>query len=138
MTISSAQQSAAPEPNRRAPYEAPPDAAHPEVDTSGESGAAYVFESSAGVYSERAMLKASNADPGDRFGQLLDVDSARIVVTAYHEQGAGHGPGADPRSNSGLPWGAAYVFDGSSLAELAYLKGSNSLEAATLSVTLSV
>jgi len=59
------------------------------------SGAAYVFISSAGVWSQQALLKATNTEGGDEFGTSTAIDGDTIAVGAL---------------GYGNTVGAAYVF----------------------------
>ena len=91
------------------------------------SGAAYVFVRSGGVWTLQAYLKASNTGAVDGFGQGVAIDGDTIVVTAPWEDGAGQGvnPGID--GNTQVDSGAGYVFTrtGTVWAETAYLKADN-------------
>ena len=91
------------------------------------SGAAYVFTRAAGVWSQEAYLKASNAEAGDFFGRSVDISGDTIVVGAYGEDSAAAGVDADQSSNTAPFCGAAYVFarDAGSWTQQAYLKASN-------------
>jgi len=82
------------------------------------SGAAYVFERRAGVWSQKAYLKASNPGIGDGFGTSVGVSGATLVVGA---------PGESGPTDSDAMAGAAYVFERSatSWSQQAFLKGSN-------------
>jgi FG-GAP repeat len=59
-----------------------------------DSGAVYVFERSAGVWTETAKLVASDAAPIDYFGQSLDLDGDLAVVGAWGDDDAGTGTGS--------------------------------------------
>ena len=90
------------------------------------SGAAYVFERTAGVWSQQAYLKASNPGSGDEFGFSVAVSGDTVVVGAMNE--AGSGTGVDPMDNDiAYGSGAAYVFQRTTgtWAQQAYLKASN-------------
>jgi FG-GAP repeat len=65
-----------------------------------DTGAAYVFSESGGVWTQQAELSASDGAPGDHFAYSVALSGGTAVIGAY-----GHGGGA-----SG-PGGAAYVFD---------------------------
>lgn len=65
------------------------------------SGAAYVFERSDGSWQEVQVLRASNTDEGDLFGESVAIDGDWAIVGASNEDGP---------SNSGDNVGAAYVF----------------------------
>jgi len=75
-----------------------------------ESGAAYVFVRQAGAWSAHAYIKASNADPGDRFGASVAVAGQTAVVGAPQESSKSRGLGGDQTSNGGAHTGAVYVF----------------------------
>jgi hypothetical protein len=72
-----------------------------------ESGAAYVFVRSAGVWIQQAYLKASNLGAFDEFGASVGISGDTVVVGGLHE--------------------AAYVFvrSGGAWIQQAYLKASN-------------
>lgn len=82
------------------------------------SGAAYVFERRAGVWSQKSYLKASNPGIGDGFGTSVGVSGATLVVGS---------PGESGPTDSDTMAGAAYVFErsGTSWRQQAFLKGSN-------------
>lgn len=54
-----------------------------------DSGAAYVFVRSAGVWSEEAKLTPSLPDPNGQFGYTTGIHGDRIVVCAPNEDGIG-------------------------------------------------
>ncbi len=93
-----------------------------------DSGAAYVFVRSGGVWAREADLKASNAEHGDDFGISVDVSGDFIVVGALSESSAGKGAHSSLEDdNSAEDSGAAYVFvrwNGTWYQD-AYLKASN-------------
>jgi hypothetical protein len=64
-----------------------------------DSGAAYVFTRSAGVWTEQQKLVAGDAGAGDRFGNSVAIDGDVAVVGAFSDDTAA---GADA--------GSAYVF----------------------------
>lgn len=73
--------------------------AHRDDDNGYSSGASYVFtRDSAGVWTERQKLTASDAEEGDNFGLSVAVDGDSVVVGAYGDN--------DNDSDSG----SAYVF----------------------------
>jgi hypothetical protein len=80
-----------------------------------DSGAAYVFVRSGGVWTQQAYLKASNTDTNDLFGESAAISGDTVVVGAPIEDGS--------VSQSG----AAYVFTRSAGAwsQQARLKASN-------------
>jgi hypothetical protein len=87
------------------------------------AGAAYVFTRTAGVWSQQAYLKASNAGMNDLFSTSLAVDGDLIVVGAKNESSNGSSEADDSAVSSG----AAYVFSrtGSAWTQQAYIKASN-------------
>ncbi len=68
-------------------------------DNGTETGSAYIFEESGGIWSQTTKLLASDGNGFDRFGNGLDIEGDKIVIGA---------PGAD-----GIPTrsGAAYIFE---------------------------
>lgn len=103
---------------------------NPPSDKNGpDTGSAYVFVRSGGVWTQQAYLKASNPGAGDYFGHSVAISGNTIVVGAPRE--AGSGTGVNPGdSNNAQSSGAAYVFfrNGTSWTQQAYLKASNSGE----------
>lgn len=108
-------------------------------------GAAYVFERAGAVWSQKKLLTASNAGPGDRFGlsAAMSADGNTLAVGAYLEDSAStgiDGPGGDDIIFKDS--GAAYVFvrgDDDWSAKPTYIKASNTeaSDAFGLSVALS-
>jgi hypothetical protein len=96
-----------------------------EANNSAEnSGAAYVFTRSDGLWSQQAYLKASNAEANDYFGHSVSISGETLAVGAYGEESSASGGEAD---NSASGAGAAYVFtySGGAWSQQAYLKASN-------------
>ena len=91
------------------------------------AGAAYVFVREGGTWTERAYLKASNAEPFDRFGESVAISEDTIVVCAPGEDGAEAGIDGDQTSNDTPGSGAAYLFErnAGTWTQTAYLKASN-------------
>ncbi len=92
------------------------------------AGAAYVFERIAGVWTQTAYMKASNADEYDEFGCAVAMGNDVIAVGARYESSDSIGIGGD-QTNAGSPnSGAVYVFEraGNTWAQQAYVKASNS------------
>jgi FG-GAP repeat protein len=84
-----------------------------ETDTSkAQSGAAYLFGRSAGRWSQRAYIKASNTDAHDYFGDNLAIsaDAGTLVVSAPYESSAATGVDGDQANNAAFDSGAVYVF----------------------------
>ena len=77
-------------------------------------GAAYVFDATTGL--ELGKLVASDASSGDSFGWAVGIHGARILVGA---------PFADVHGPSS---GAAYLFDATTLSELAKLAPNDGLD----------
>jgi hypothetical protein len=96
------------------------------TDTAGDSGAAYVFSRSFGVWSQQAYLKASNTGANDQFGVSVAISGDSIVVGANGEDSSTTGVNSAP-NDSAPDAGAAYVFTRSAGVWLleAYLKASN-------------
>ncbi|MCS6882784.1 MAG: Ig-like domain-containing protein [Oscillochloridaceae bacterium] len=78
---------------------------NPDDNSATDAGAAYVFTRSGATWTQRAYLKAANAQAGDLFGTSTAIAGATVVVGAPYEDGSG------PASNENAPdAGAAYVF----------------------------
>jgi len=94
------------------------------------SGAVYVFSRAGGVWSQRAFLKASNAERFDDFGNAvaLAADGQTLAVGARLEDSGADGVGGEQSDNSAPRSGAVYVFSrsGDGWMQQAYLKASNS------------
>lgn len=90
------------------------------------AGAAYVYEFAGGAWQHHAYLKASNAEPGDRFGVAVAISGDLIAVGAIQEDSGSPGVDGDQADNSVSQAGAVYVFrrDGGSWVQEAYLKAS--------------
>lgn len=88
-------------------------------------GTVYVFNRSSGSWIQRADVKASNAEGGDRFGHsvVLSRDGNTLAVGAYTEDSNGTAEG----DNSASDAGAVYVFSrsGSNWIQQDYLKAPN-------------
>jgi len=75
-------------------------------DPTGDSGAGYVFErdqGGTGSWGQVTVLRSSDSQAGDSFGNSVAVDGDTAIVGAPHEDGGS----GDPVSASG----AAYVFE---------------------------
>jgi hypothetical protein len=111
-------------------------------DSSDGSGAVYVFVRSAGVWSQQAYLKASNAGAGDGFGQRVSLSSegATLAVGAPGEASGARGVGGDASDDSAIMSGAAYVFTRTAggWSQQAYLKASNARASDLFGVGLSL
>ncbi len=85
----------------------------------GASGAAYVFTRGGGVWSQVSLLKASNAEPGDAFGQAVALSGSTLIAGAFREDSNARGVNGNQADNSALESGAAYVFNLQSHVSLA-------------------
>lgn len=95
-----------------------------------DSGAAYVFHRSGGVWTQDAYLKAPNADLSDWFGQpvAMAADGQTLAVGAGREDSSADGVDGNMNNNGAPQAGAIYTFvrSGNSWSFDAYLKASNS------------
>ena len=91
------------------------------------SGAAYIFVRSGGVWTQQAYLKASNTGVNDHFGYSVALSGDTVVVGASYEDSNATGVNGDGNNNSAVESGAAYVFtrSGGTWTQQAYLKASN-------------
>lgn len=99
-----------------------------QLDNSGtDSGAAYVFVRNGSTWSQETYLKASNSEPGDRFGADVSIFGDTLVVSTVDEKSTATGVNGNEGNNASMDTGAAYVFVrvGSSWTQQAYLKASN-------------
>jgi FG-GAP repeat len=82
-----------------------------QVDNSAkDSGAAYVFARSGGVWSQQVYLKASNTGEFDDFGSVA-VSGDTVVVGAHLEDSNATGVNGNQAESSAPDSGAAYIFD---------------------------
>ncbi|MCP4276902.1 MAG: hypothetical protein GY779_11195 [Gammaproteobacteria bacterium] len=93
------------------------------------SGAAYVFEYSAGNWYQQAYVKASNTDPDEWLGYsiALSNDGTILAVGAPKEDSASTGTNGNQADNTATSAGAVYLFNynGSTWSQQAYIKASN-------------
>jgi hypothetical protein len=77
-----------------------------------ESGAAYYYTRTDTTWTQRAYIKASNAERGDELGSsvALSGDGKTLVVGAHEEDSAAKGIDGNQADNSAPESGAAYVF----------------------------
>jgi hypothetical protein len=99
---------------------------NPADNSLGGSGAVYVYTRTEGIWTQQALLKASNAGANDSFGSALTIsqNGDYLAVAALGEDGSPGQPGSDGRRDSG----AVYVFARDTLGQwnqVAYLKASN-------------
>jgi hypothetical protein len=106
----------------------------------GDSGAAYVFVRSGGVWSQQAYLKASNTDANDFFGESVAISGDTVVVGASFESSNATGVNGNQTNNSAPLAGAAYVFvsSGGVWSQQAYLKASNTEEVDQFGVSVAI
>ncbi len=88
-----------------APGEASRNAGDPNDNGAPNAGAAYVFTRSGATWTQRAYLKAANAQADDLFGTSTAISGDTVVVGAPYEDGSGPTPNEDAPNA-----GAAYVF----------------------------
>ena len=91
------------------------------------SGAAYVFTRTAGVWSQQAYLKASHAENSNNFAGAITIAGDIVAVGARLEDSGSTGINGNQVSNSAPDSGAVYVFKRTAgvWEETAYLKASN-------------
>ena len=96
------------------------------------SGAAYVFTRAGDVWTQKAYVKAFNADAFDNFGRTLalSADGQTLAVGAINESSAAKGIGGDQHDNTAYASGAVYVFGRhqDTWSQQAYAKASNTRE----------
>ena len=76
-----------------------------------DAGAAYVFERTAGTWTETTFLKASNTGQNDSFGHAVAISGSTVIVGAPGEDGGETGNFADQSDDSQPSAGAAYAFE---------------------------
>ena len=98
-------------------------------DDAYNAGAVYVFARTGANWAQQAYVKASNADSGDHFGNVvaLSADGNTLAVSAYFESGGATGINGNQADNSIPQSGAVYVFtrNGTTWTQQAYIKASN-------------
>jgi len=91
-----------------------------------DSGAAYIFSRNGTTWSQQAYIKASNTDPGDKFGNTLSLsgDGNTLAVSAPREDSSATGINGNENDNAVTDSGAVYLFtrSGNSWNQQAYLK----------------
>lgn len=94
-----------------------------------EAGAVYVFGRRGNAWTQRAYLKASNAEAGDMYGfcVALSADGDTLGVCGFDEDSAAEGVGGDQADNRARGSGAVYVLERSdeTWRQAAYIKPSN-------------
>ena len=98
--------------------------------SAANSGAAYIFIRSGGIWSQQAYIKASNTDINDVFGSsiALSLDGNTLAVGAIQESSNATDVNGNQSDNSKQNSGAIYVFTrvATTWSQQAYLKSSNS------------
>jgi len=79
-------------------------------DSAPYSGAAYLFERTGGVWTQRHYIKASNAEADDIFGYAVAIDGDTFAVSAMQESSGASGVNGDQSDNSAFAAGAVYAF----------------------------
>lgn len=81
-------------------------------DTDLDSGAAYVFTRSVGIWSQKAYLKASNSQAGDAFGISLGLsaDGNTLAIGATGEDSSATGIDGSQGNNTAPDSGALYLY----------------------------
>jgi len=90
------------------------------------SGAVYIFTRSNTIWTQEAYIKASNAEAGDFFGNVISLsqDGNTLAVGALGEDSNATGVNGDSSNNGLNASGAVYIFSrsGTVWTEEAYLK----------------
>ena len=102
------------------------------------SGAAYLFVRNGNTWSQRAYLKASNTDFGDRFSGSMSISDDTLIIGAPSEDSNATGVNGDQNNDSAGGSGAVYAFSINTkvntpnnelnIQQQAYLKASNTDE----------
>ncbi|MEW8000990.1 MAG: FG-GAP repeat protein [Candidatus Thiodiazotropha endolucinida] len=103
-----------------------------QADNSADNyGAVYLFERSAGSWTQQTHIKASNTGAGDSFGRVaLSDDGNTLAVAAHLEDSAARGIHVSQANNSGASSGAVYLFvrTDQNWIQQVYIKASNTDE----------
>lgn len=99
----------------------------PHDNSHADAGAVYVLERDPAGWQQVSMIKATNAEGGDRFGSAVAIAGDTVVIGAPHESSDARGVNGDKFNNRSPSSGAAYVFvrQGARYVFQAYLKASN-------------
>jgi|GEM_PF-1468565 len=96
--------------------------------TSGcnNAGAVYVYDYANGAWAFTAELRSSNLDGGDRFGENLDLDGDRLLITSRNEDSCATTIDGDTTNDACGQAGAAYLFEliNGTWTQTVYFKGS--------------
>ncbi|HNB37152.1 MAG TPA: S-layer homology domain-containing protein, partial [Anaerolineales bacterium] len=108
--------------------------------SASNSGAAYVFTRSNGVWNQQAYLKSSNTDGSDLFGTSIDISGDTIAVGVPYEDSDATGVNGDQLDNSADAAGAVYIYirNGNTWSPQAYLKASNTEAGDSFGYALSI
>ena len=82
----------------------------PDDDSATDSGAAYLFQRTDGIWTHQAFVKPAVSDAGDGFGASVAISADTLVVAAPSEDSAAQDIDGNPADNSAADSGAAYVF----------------------------
>lgn len=106
------------------------------TDVNHDYGAAYVFTRTAGVWTERAVLKGFNREPKDSFGTSVAVAGDFVAVGAPEEDSDLNGSRTPGVTNSG----AVYLFrrSGSTWVQRSLLKGGSNMAGGRVGVSLAM
>lgn len=74
-----------------------------------ESGAVYLFDRNGSSWTPFAFIKASNTNPGDRFGNAVELGSGRLFVGAWLEDGSATWINGPQDNNGAVDSGAVYI-----------------------------
>lgn len=100
-----------------------------------EGGSVYVFTRSGTTWTQAAVLVASDTEPGDRFGQSVDIENGTIVVGAPSEDTEGNRAGAVYVFTGGLgTWSQRTILYASNAGPRDFFGTSVSLHNGTLAV----
>jgi hypothetical protein len=104
------------------------------------SGAAYVFARSGTTWSQQAYLKASNTPYTVQFGYSVAVSADTAIVGAWLESSNATGIDGDQNNSLAPSSGAAYAFvrNGTTWSQQAYLKASNTEAQDKFGISVSV
>lgn len=96
-------------------------------DSADDAGAVYVFARNGNNWVQRAYIKASNTDAGDKFGQSVAVTGDLLIVGAPQEDSSARGVGGAQSDNGATESGAVYLFTRSEgeWRQRAYIKAAN-------------
>ena len=82
----------------------------PQISGAPGSGAVYIFERFAGVWSQQTFLKASNPGIFDYFGEAVGISGELVVVGALNEDSDATGVNGHMHNSGAGASGAAYIF----------------------------